>query len=257
MEVVLCMGNSSLDFLVVQDSALKRKEEQLKYGIYFDDDYDYLQHLKDTQEVSSIQWDFCERIPAPTLDPRSSTAAETTKKEDLKEFKLKLPSSVFESEYQEDIGLLNKAAVTAGPRPDLDPDVIAALEDDFDFDDPNNELEDNFISLANEDEVPVDVNAQPTAEDLEGLFSDEDDNESNYSDEAEDSLGSLRGEKRLNFPDFSDNDSDDENKSRFTNYSMSSSVVRRNKQLLLVDDRFEKVRSNYIIHTFACSFIIL
>lgn len=31
---------------------------------------------------------------------------------------------------------------------DLDPDVVAALDDDFDFDDPENQIEDNFIELA-------------------------------------------------------------------------------------------------------------
>ncbi len=33
----------------------------------------------------------------------------------------------------------------------------------------------------------------------------------------------------------------EETKSRFTNYSMTSSVIRRNEGLTLVDDRFEKV----------------
>lgn len=34
---------------------------------------------------------------------------------------------------------------------------------------------------------------------------------------------------------------EEETKSRFTEYSMSSSVMRRNKQLTLLDDKFEKV----------------
>jgi hypothetical protein len=38
---------------------------------------------------------------------------------------------------------------------------------------------------------------------------------------------------------------DEETKSRFTNYSMSSSVIRRNEGLTLLDDRFEKV--NFVI----------
>jgi protein LTV1 len=29
----------------------------------------------------------------------------------------------------------------------LDPDIVAALDDDFDFDDPSLELEDDFIGL--------------------------------------------------------------------------------------------------------------
>lgn len=36
---------------------------------------------------------------------------------------------------------------------------------------------------------------------------------------------------------------EEETKSRFTDYSMTSSVMRRNEQLTLHDERFEKVRS--------------
>ena len=39
--------------------------------------------------------------------------------------------------------------IGTGPRPDLDPDIVAALDDDFDFDDPDNELDDDFIAMAN------------------------------------------------------------------------------------------------------------
>lgn len=34
----------------------------------------------------------------------------------------------------------------------------------------------------------------------------------------------------------------EETKSRFTEYSMTSSVIRRNEQLTLLDNRFEEVR---------------
>ncbi len=40
---------------------------------------------------------------------------------------------------------------------------------------------------------------------------------------------------------------DVETKSRFTNYSMTSSVIRRNDGLTLLDDRFEKVRWRKVI----------
>lgn len=63
-------------------------------------------------------------------------------------------------------------------------------------------------------------------------FSDED-------DECDDRLGPLRGERK--FANFDG----EETKSRFTEYSMSSSVIRRNKQLELLDDRFEKFFENY------------
>jgi hypothetical protein len=37
---------------------------------------------------------------------------------------------------------------------------------------------------------------------------------------------------------------DEETKTQFTNYSVSSSVMRRNEGLTLLDDRFEKVNFN-------------
>ena len=55
----------------------------MEYGIYFDDDYDYLQHLKDSEEVSNIEWDIRERLYAPKVEesqvavqavPRPSTS---------------------------------------------------------------------------------------------------------------------------------------------------------------------------------------
>uniref|UniRef100_A0A672KCN5 Protein LTV1 homolog n=1 Tax=Sinocyclocheilus grahami TaxID=75366 RepID=A0A672KCN5_SINGR len=100
---------------------------------------------------------------------------------------IKLPSSVFASEFEEEVGLLNKAAPVSGPRLDMDPDIVAALDEDFDFDNPENMLEDDFIIKAND-----------------FMFA------------------------------------DCETKSRFTEYSLTSSVLRRNEQLTLLDDRFEK-----------------
>lgn len=57
--------------------------------------------------------------------------------------------------------------------------------------------------------------------------------EENEEDEDEDEVGSLKG-AQYTFKD-------EETKSRFTDYSMSSSVISRNKQLTLLDDKFEKV----------------
>ena len=40
---------------------------------------------------------------------------------------------------------------------------------------------------------------------------------------------------------------EEETKSRFTNYSMTSSVIRRNDGLTLIDDRFEKVGFHFFL----------
>lgn len=114
----------------------KRKKEQQKYGIYFDDDYDYLQHLKDVNSLTA-EW---ERID-------NTNSSKTNDKKDAP--KINLPSSVFASNVEEKVGLLNRAAPVSGLQLDLDPDVVAAMDDDFNYEDPENQLEDNFIELAN------------------------------------------------------------------------------------------------------------
>lgn len=61
-----------------------------------------------------------------------------------------------------------------------------------------------------------------------------------YSGEEKDKVFPLPRTNR-NFAKFDD----EETKSRFTEYSMSSSVIRRNEQLTLLDDRFEKLFVDY------------
>uniref|UniRef100_A0A1B6DBI3 Protein LTV1 homolog n=1 Tax=Clastoptera arizonana TaxID=38151 RepID=A0A1B6DBI3_9HEMI len=109
-----------------------------------------------------------------------------------------------------------------GLRLDLDPDIVAAMDEDFDYSNPENELEDDFVQIANglnNDEVYV--------------VSDEEyvDSENDYFDsENDDEVNSLRNV---------------ETKSRFTEYSMTSSVIRRNKQLTFLDDKFEQIMTGY------------
>lgn len=45
--------------------------------------------------------------------------------------------------------ICNAPSVKSGLNLDLDPDVVAAMDSDFDFSDPENELEDDFIQIAN------------------------------------------------------------------------------------------------------------
>lgn len=203
----------------------KRKEEQQKYGIYFDDDYDYLQHLKDVRTLTA-EWERVEPV--------------NVKAERKNETKINLPSSVFESNVEEKVGLLNKAAPT-GLQLDVDPDIVAAMDDDFDFDDPENQLEDNFIELAN-----TGCSDREFAEDQEYEYeSDEFDERSDVSskgcidmsDEERDKITSL------NRPEYTFRR--EETRSHFTEYSMSSSVIKRNKQLTLLDDKFEKMYAAY------------
>ena len=40
---------------IFQKAADIRKEEQRKFGVFFDDDYDYMQHLKDVDELNEVE----------------------------------------------------------------------------------------------------------------------------------------------------------------------------------------------------------
>ncbi|KAM9819135.1 protein LTV1 homolog [Syngnathus typhle] len=199
----------------------KRREEQRDFGIFFDDDYNYLQHLKE----SSGQTELLAAEPSPRFHLHGDDGAD--EKEQV--VSIQLPSSVFASDFEEDVGLLNKAAPISGPRLDMDPDIVAALDEDFDFDDPDNLLDDDFIAKAN---IP---NC--------GQLRADDDGDDSWEDTDDDEDGSFGsggafsdeegGARELLFED-------EETRTRFTEYSMTSSVMRRNEQLTLLDDRFEK-----------------
>lgn len=215
----------------------KRKAEQRKFGIIFDDEYNYLQHLRTRDENNTVHWEYI-----PPTNVKNKPNEEQSDEPKKLSVGFTLPSSVFASEFEEEEGLLRKAAPHLGPRPDLEPEIVAALDDDFDFENPDNELEDNFMEMAMGGE------GDASCIDYEdGDFSDIDSNfdgDSNGDDESGDEDGDRLAPLRQRRHKFSDFDGE-ETKSRFTEYSMSSSVIRRNEQLTLLDDRFEKFFENY------------
>lgn len=190
----------------------KQLEMQRQFGIYFDDDYNYLQHLKETDETCVLE-------EVETFQVNSTQAVKTTPDQ-----KLVLPSTVFASAVETNVGLLNKAAPNSGPKIDWDPEIVAALDGDFDYDDPDGTLEDDFFIKANEH--------------LEGEEATESESESDCSSD----VGSDVAER-------SDEELDEyymeETKSHFTDYSMSSSVVTRSEALMDLDDQFEKFFEQY------------
>ncbi|XP_060905124.1 protein LTV1 homolog [Labrus mixtus] len=206
----------------------KRQEEQREFGVFFDDDYDYLQHLKEPSATS--EWVAAGPSQMNVLDEEEEEDEKDTDNA-LPTSSINLPSSVFASEFEEEVGLLNKAAPISGPRLDMDPDIVAALDEDFDFDNPDNVLDDDFIMKANSSGGKLN---------LEG----EDDDDEEWEDTDEegdfDSEGGLSGDEEEGGRGREFLFMDEETKSRFTEYSMTSSVMRRNEQLTLLDDRFEK-----------------
>lgn len=198
----------------------KKQEEQRKFGVFYEDEYNYMQHLRHAKP--ECVWQADADPNAPPKPSRSVKSAGDTKEEKPK---IQLSSKVFGSEREEEVGLLNKAAPITGPRFDLDPDVVAAMDVDFNFDDPDNQLDDDFMQVAQGDDLP------DATERLSG--EDESDDESG-EDYDSDELDSYDGDNN-----------DDETKSRFTSYSLSSSVMRRTDGLTLLDDRFEKIYEEY------------
>ncbi|KAM9317109.1 protein LTV1 homolog [Gastrophryne carolinensis] len=211
----------------------KRKEEQRKFGVFFDDDYNYLQHLREVGPAELVASD-----SRPVLNRIVVTDGKIEDEEHSAAPTINLPSSVFASEFEEDVGLLNKAA-PRGLCLDLDPDVVAALDDDFDFDDPENQLDDDFILKANDPDCEVQRNDDENDDEWEDVDS-EDDDESHEGDFDSDGPLSDEEDREGGDPMKEFLFMQEETKSRFSQYSMSSSVMRRNEQLTLLDERFEK-----------------
>lgn len=182
-----------------------------------------MQHLREP-EKEKVYWEYVEPVNSKKKAEDKVEDVETATKKPT----ISLPSSVFASTFEENEGLLRKAAPRTGPRPDWDPDIVAALDDDFDFDNPENELDDNFMEIAKADNL-IDGDSEYGSDiDSDDLADDEDDD-----DEERDGLGPLRMYQN------------EESKSRFTEYSMSSSVIRRNEQLQMLDEHFEKFYERY------------
>ncbi|XP_071524131.1 protein LTV1 homolog isoform X2 [Panulirus ornatus] len=258
-----------------------QKAEQEKYGIFFDDDYNYLQHLKGVQEAVDWEEEDLEVYTIRREDPQMG-------QKELRNKRLLLPSSAFESFVEEPIGLLNKAAPLTGPRPELDPDVVAALDDDYLGEsgacnpDDDDALPDNFVVMLNSEkpihEYEDDDGEWEDCEDDDIWGNDrEEDGEmpaledrdigvhylpplsklSAYREKAQDEGYDADEEERDFSSDFNDSDDevrddicsldgpsrtfrDEETKSHFTNYSLSSLVLPRNELLTKLDDCFEE-----------------
>jgi len=203
------------------EEVAKRKEEERKWGVFFEDEYNYLKHLKD-RKVVEHDWEAADRFIVSCSQPAQPNNAAKPK--------IQLPSTVFASHEEEEVGLLNKAAPT-GLDLSLDPDVVAAMDEDFDYEDPDNVLEDDFIQMAMEG---LGEQGDEDDEDDEG----DDDFDSDFGggpsdDEDDDEVPSLKSW------------TEEETGTKFTSYSMSSSVMKRNAGLTLLDDQFEKFMDQY------------
>ena len=197
----------------------KVKEEERAHGVFYDDEYNYLQHLKDRSKVEH-DWSEADRFILQAEE---------------RQRQLQLPSDVFATRgEEEEVGLLNKAA-PVGLDLSLDPEVVAAMDDDFNFEDPENEFTDDFVMQMMGGEGEDDGEEGDDGDDDDGEWEDDSDCMGGRSDEEEDdevpSLYSWNGEETAT--------------AKFTTYSMSSSVIRRNENLSLLDSKFEEFMTQY------------
>eukprot|EP00911_Craspedida_sp_UC1_P001750 UC1_evm1s1334 len=239
---------------------LGRKEEQVKHGIFFDDEYDYMQHVRErgAADASVIEAD-PKDVAKVLKQPDRETLTERVPG-------LQLPAELFASTYEEEVGLLNRAAPVSGPRLDFDPEIIAAMDEDFAFEDAENQLQDDFILQAEdigsssgeeeEEKLGGGERAEREVGGISGLGSSVG-GYGNYDEEVSsdgpfysgsedggtgDRLGQLEGfpgVRRTYQP------GDEETKSRFTEYSMTSSILPRSEALELHDERFEQLYAQY------------
>jgi len=192
----------------------KVKEEEREHGVFYEDEYNYLQHLKDRKKVEH-DWSEADRFVLQAGERKDKSVA--------------LPSTVFGTKGEEEkVGLLNKAAPT-GLDLNLDPDIVAALDEDFDFENPENVLDDEFVINA------MEVVEGGCDDDVweDGSDVDSDCGGGRSEDEEDDDVPSLQSW------------GGEETGTKFTNYSMSSSCIRRNNQLSLLDDKFDRFMDQY------------
>ncbi len=200
----------------------KRLKEQQKFGIYFEDDYNYLQHLKEADDIEEEDEKEADMIRVDNVLIKDEEAAEVKVKQGLR-----LPATVFASKFEEDVGYFNQAAPNSDPKIGWDPEIVRMLDEDaeVDFEDADNFLDDDFFVKANQTESIKDRNLKNKS-----LNVDEEGDE--YEEDDQDGFGSDEAENEF-FDDYSESQSvrEFETKSRFSEYSMSSSVIKRTSEL--------------------------
>ncbi|XP_039271631.2 protein LTV1 homolog [Styela clava] len=211
------------------DEREMRLSKQRIYGVGFDDDYDYMQHLRQPEKQTAILVPKSNRVTFQEPNEMSHCSHEDMTeviKDGEKSAAIKIPTVVFASKEEEDIGMLHRAIPPTGPLIEWDPDVVAAMDEDFDYENPENVIEDDFILQAT-DEI------DERNENRSDIGSDEGEENEYYSD---DDMGSCDSEDYF---------ANEETRSRFTQYSMSSSVLPRTEHLSILDDQFEKFYETY------------
>ncbi|XP_055345299.1 protein LTV1 homolog [Paramacrobiotus metropolitanus] len=247
-----------------KEELLARKEEEHKVGIYFNDNYDYMRHLRD---VSSYQgslepvenFRMGSSASDALLDVLSVVSGRSNRPKPAK-----LPPTL------DFLTTLTPAPPSTAEPVDAPPDtdINAAMAESFAFDDPDNLLDDDFIAQADgplhplpgvssamdeDDDFPgVEEYVDPTRGisrgGMVGAWLEHQPSEEEMGEgKPERSTGALirewvrlHGEEEMG-----EHPEQEETRSRLSKYSMSSSVMRRSAGLKQLDEHFEQMFSQY------------
>ncbi|KAI8853949.1 hypothetical protein BC829DRAFT_260772 [Chytridium lagenaria] len=213
-------------------------DDATNYGIFFKDQdtYDYVKHLKpigvDPSAVFVSAAAASKKPPKAGIRFLDDDASVAMSEAPKRKVTFDLPSGVLGSQYEDEVGMLNREAHVSVM--DIEPsmrEIIYALDDEAYVE----EDLDDFFDALNADTVPEKyaAAAEPTGED-DDEEEDEDQSEGawyqQYQRYKENEVGSDDG--------FSDEEDD---KDRLTMMSMTSSVLFRNKNLTVLDERFDEL----------------
>ena len=214
--------------------------EAAKYGIMFDDrEYDYTQHLKEMGAAGAVFIDG----PKPKSAAARSSAASVVSALDAAESRIARLglTDLLASEFEDEVGMLNRGEEYIGPQPQLPDDVREVLEALADAENIEEEeagdLDDDFIALADGD----DLDGSDFYDDEDEEWDDNDSMRAQYSDDEDGHVddgfmsgirdNALRRRELLS--------------GRLTSASFSSSVLPRSELMQALDDRFDTVMEQY------------
>ncbi|ORY96516.1 Low temperature viability protein-domain-containing protein [Syncephalastrum racemosum] len=230
-----------------QDEIDRRMGQAATYGIYFDDagEYDYTQHLRvigqggDTVFLEAPQ----KEEKKPALPKKLSELAFRDDEDGKKRQLIEMPAGVLPSDVEMKVGLMNQGTGQEnGLQPDMDPrlrEILEALEDEEYIDEET--ADDDFFGELNADGEEY----VPEEEEEEYYEEEVVDDDGNYDWQA--AFRNFKRDQRRNGSD----DEFEEEEERFdrqtvgTGFSVTSSIMHRNKGLSTLDDRFDKIEEEY------------
>eukprot|EP00049_Salpingoeca_infusionum_P012964 m.241121 g.241121 ORF g.241121 m.241121 type:complete len:607 (+) comp15317_c0_seq6:338-2158(+) len=238
----------------------KRTQEMHDLGIFYDDGYDYSQHFRSMGTDPSAEVMFAdEKKMRKFLDAKYMSQFGTTRPQGVS-----LPADMFASAVEEDVGLLNRQVPHSGPRLDWDPDVMGALDEAEDC--AQLEEKGNIDSYDDFFGAVLGTQDAPDSDESDEDEDDEDLDEEEYMSRAMRNIGHAQAVSRVQdaYAGVSSDEDEDgwgeerdglgaigrweahsDTKSRFTEYSMTSSILPRSEKLVHHDEHFEELYSQY------------